>query len=165
MSKLVFNRDGVAKLLDELKQATSYSVTMDDLFDPDLYPNGEPLDKNGKTESEVEAAGGHFWPSADHIDRSKLGPKLQLVGDHGVYLITNADLPGTPSERGTVVYAEKCDPSKDDDWDDNKRRLFGGDDGGTTLPVEWGERVIENNLSSLQIRVTLSSINLVMNRK
>ncbi|NTF91675.1 DUF3085 domain-containing protein [Agrobacterium rhizogenes] len=54
-------------------------------------------------------------------------PGLWLVGDHGVYLMSNGKLPD--GGRPLVVYAEECDPRTDDDWFGVKRRTFGGDDG------------------------------------
>jgi hypothetical protein len=54
-------------------------------------------------------------------------PGLWLVGDHGVYLMSNGKLPD--GARPLVVYAEQCDPTTSDDWFHIKRATFGGDDG------------------------------------
>lgn len=54
-------------------------------------------------------------------------PGLWLVGDQGVYLLSNGILPN--GNKPLVVYAEECDPCTNDDWFDVKRRTFGGDDG------------------------------------
>lgn len=50
-------------------------------------------------------------------------------------------MPGLPADNGEkeqkVVYAEGCDPVKDEDWYDTSIDLCeGGDDIGETLPVE-----------------------------
>jgi hypothetical protein len=68
-----------------------------------------------------------------------LGPKhreirergLQLVGDHGIYLMSNADWPQAKRKDGTahIVYAEECNPDTNPDWHCVKRMSFGGDDG------------------------------------
>lgn len=62
--------------------------------------------------------------------------KIILVGDHGVYLMCQSQ----PMESRTIVYAEGCHPVSDPEFDENKRALFGGDDGvieiGTKLDVE-----------------------------
>jgi len=54
-------------------------------------------------------------------------PEIWLVGDHGVYLMSNGKLPD--GARPLVVYAEQCDPTTSDDWLYIKRATFGGDDG------------------------------------
>ena len=51
--------------------------------------------------------------------------KLMLVGDHGVYLMSFAQEP----DKRQIVYAEGCNPKTDDDFYENKRHIFGGDDG------------------------------------
>lgn len=75
-------------------------------------------------------------------------PALFLVGDEGIYLMSNGK-PGLPKDEEAaakqaagedffnykVAYANECNPEKDDDWYDEKRRLFGGGDGADTLPV------------------------------
>jgi DUF3085 family protein len=61
-------------------------------------------------------------------------PGLWLVGDDGVYLMSNGQ-PGLlqPGEKTKqfVVYATECDPTKMsfEAWWDAKQRSFGGDDG------------------------------------
>ncbi len=54
--------------------------------------------------------------------------KIQLVGDDGVYLMSFAQ--GADTKR-TIVYAEGINPEVDDfdDWWNQKRALYGGDDG------------------------------------
>jgi hypothetical protein len=54
------------------------------------------------------------------------GPGLWLVGDHGVYLMSN-----TAAKASAIVYARECDPTKlpFDTWWEKKQATFGGDDG------------------------------------
>ncbi|KRA65181.1 DUF3085 domain-containing protein [Rhizobium sp. Root651] len=54
-------------------------------------------------------------------------PGLWLVGDNGVYLMSNCKLP--EGIRPLVIYAEECDPNTNEDWFHVKRATFGGDDG------------------------------------
>lgn len=54
-------------------------------------------------------------------------PGLWLVGDHGVYVMSNGKL--AEAGRPLVAYAEECDPTSNDDWFHIKRQTFGGDDG------------------------------------
>lgn len=50
-----------------------------------------------------------------------------LVGDHGVYLMSNGVL--TEGQKPLVAYAVECDPTSNADWWETKRQTFGGDDG------------------------------------
>ncbi len=77
--------------------------------------------------SDAKANGGfrdpHFGLAPDKNEK----PGLWLVGDHGVYAMSNGKL--AEGAKPLVVYAEGCDPNTDDDWFEVKRRTFGGDDG------------------------------------
>ncbi|TPL21127.1 DUF3085 domain-containing protein [Mesorhizobium sp. B2-4-9] len=53
-------------------------------------------------------------------------PGLWLVGDQGVYIMSNGKLPD--GERPLVTYSEECHPVGNPDWFHYKRRHFGGDD-------------------------------------
>ncbi|MBX0104098.1 DUF3085 domain-containing protein, partial [Salmonella enterica subsp. enterica serovar Typhi] len=118
MTTLTFEIAGVKKLLEELRSAKRFNATIEQLFEPSNYPGGTPLNEEGKTEVEMNQTGGIFWPSSKHIDPARLTPQILLVKDHGVYLITNASLDGTPVSRDTVVYARGMNPSVDDEWYD-----------------------------------------------
>ena len=54
-------------------------------------------------------------------------PGLWLVGDEGVYIMSNGIL--AEKQRPLVVYAEECDPKTNPDYWHYKRQHFGGDDG------------------------------------
>lgn len=54
-------------------------------------------------------------------------PGLWLVGDEGVYILSNGKL--AEGQRALVVYAEECDPKTNPDYWHYKRQHFGGDDG------------------------------------
>lgn len=77
------------------------------------------------------------------------GKGLWLVGDHGVYLMANTK--DGPRERARkekesafVVYAEQCNPEKleFDEWWENKRASFGGDDGVEFLALKELEKMV-----------------------
>lgn len=161
MAILKFKMTDVSKLIAEIEAAKEFNPTMDHLFDASLYKGGVILDKEGLTEAEAEAKGGFFWPSAEHIDKSKVESALQLVGDQGVYLITNAEAEGTPAQRGTVAYAEGCDPDKDDFFYENKRHLFGGDDGSVTIPFDWALWAKHEKKRVLKLKLSSNSVELV----
>lgn len=74
-------------------------------------------------------------------------PGLILVGDQGVYLMSNGK-PGLMKDDGdghVVAYARGMNPDVDDfdTWWSAKRATFGGDDGADYLP--WAKQIIEMN--------------------
>jgi hypothetical protein len=77
---------------------------------------------------------------------SSKSPKgLWLVGDQGIYLMSNGKpaLPRDDKEEGSkVCYADQCNPNKMefDDWWSNKREAFGGDDGVEFIPMNVLEK-------------------------
>jgi len=158
MSIISFKIQEVKKLVDELKAAQAYSATTEDLFNPAMYPDGVPRDEHGRSKQE---AGELFWPSSNRIDQSKVKPVLMLVGDHGLYLITNAKAEGSPASRGTVIYAAGCNPKLDDDFYENKCELFGDNDGSISLPMEWADWAIQNKKRTFRVKITRDSISLV----
>ena len=54
-------------------------------------------------------------------------PGLWLVGDQGVYILSNGNL--AEGHKALVDYCEECHPVGNPEWWDYKRRWFGGDDG------------------------------------
>jgi hypothetical protein len=98
-----------------------------------------------------------------------IGAGLWLVGDHGVYLMSNG-LPGLYEDksdhRSFVVYAREIDPSKFefDTWYERKRAWFGGDDGCEFLPIEDVEAALKLPpwQGTLAIDVTPRAITLTM---
>ncbi|BEI26562.1 DUF3085 domain-containing protein [Vibrio fluvialis] len=151
-----FNMKDIEKLVAELDKATKFAPTMDDLWNPELHPNNQVVDKKGHTENSPEFS----WPDSTKIDRSKIEPKLTMVKDHGLYLITNADLKGTSSSRGTVVYARDCNPSEDEFYYENARDIFGGDDGTVSIPVSWFSSAKKLNKRLFQVELTPNEVRL-----
>lgn len=99
-----------------------------------------PVDKLLTEISTTKAAPAHhkYW-------NKTVGPQIQIVGDHGVYLMGNHVRENTkPGESYDVIYANECDPTKMpfDDWYDTKRRVFGGDDGVDLFPVDTMESIV-----------------------
>jgi prepilin-type N-terminal cleavage/methylation domain-containing protein len=90
------------------------------------------------------------------------GRGLWLVGDQGVYLMSNADI-----DKSTVVYANECDPTKlpFNTWWEAKRETFGEDDGVEFISVEEIERLVADSptgghLRQLVIGITPSEFTL-----
>jgi hypothetical protein len=77
---------------------------------------------------------------AGYSDTGKPAPGLWLVGDQGIYLMSNGkphlQKPGAAPDHSLIVYAKECNPDKDPDgWWDAKQSLYGGDDGVDTIPL------------------------------
>ncbi len=112
---------------------------MDQLFDGRFRKDGQDVD--------IDALPIDAWPTAADIDPSKLPAGLWLVGDHGIYIMSNGS-PGLlvdPSGTTNVVaLAAEADPTKQPDtWWGGKRAAFGGDDGVTFLDLAFSEALIQ----------------------
>lgn len=87
-------------------------------------------------------------------------PGLWLVGDQGVYIMSNGKL--IESARPLIIYSEECHPVGNPDWWGYKRRHFGADDGIQFLDADELVRVINGPAfaTHLSIRLTKTSISL-----
>lgn len=81
-------------------------------------------------------------------------PGLWLVGDEGVYLLSNGNL--AKDQRPLVLYAEECDPSTNPDYWHYKRQHFGGDDGVDFLDAVELERLMAGAPSATHLRIEMT---------
>ncbi len=81
-------------------------------------------------------------------------PGLWLVGDQGVYIMSNGKL--ADGQRSLVVYAEECHPTGNPDWWHYKERHFGGDDGIEFLDAEGVLRLINADIALTHLRIGLT---------
>ena len=81
-------------------------------------------------------------------------PGVWLVGDQGVYLISNGKL--AEGQRALVVYSDECHPVGNPDWWHYKRRHFGGDDGIEFLAAETLIPLFDRNTRCTHPRVQLT---------
>lgn len=90
---------------------------------------------------------------------------LWLVGDEGVYLMPNTsdglhhrDL--KENDHRVVVYAQECDPTKleFDEWWENKRASFGGDDGIEFFALAEIERLVSSPPTGKQPQYLVADI-------
>jgi hypothetical protein len=116
---LTFPKAAVKELLDHAFAAAQHNPTFGEMYDPALRKDGKkpgPLD----------------LPEAEDVNLAKVKPGLWLVGDDGVYLVSNGLPMLMASERGQkVAYANEANPETMDPdavWD-AKNGSFGGDDG------------------------------------
>lgn len=154
---MVFLTEDIKPILAELETAKSYRISTNQLFNGDHYPGGKPLDDEGRTEAQARKAGDCFWPDQDKMKADAvIPPEIWLVGDQGVYLMHNGikceRAPGAVEGKATLAYAEGMNPDKDEDYYENKRYCFGGDDGVAELPVEWFKEAVEKGFKKCTIR-------------
>ena len=118
MAILYFPLSEVLELARHASEAGEHTYGYDVLFDPAMHKGGR-----------VKTRKGESWPDKTNIDMAKVKPGLMLVKDRGVYLMSNGKpmLPGV-GKGHKVVYAEGCNPLKDDDCWDASRMAMGGDD-------------------------------------
>ena len=91
------------------------------------------------------------------------GPRLWLVGDRGVYLMSNGS-PVLKNDEGfnVVAFAIGMDPVKDEDWNYNKRAIFGGDDGADELDfIPAISDQIRQSANTIRFGLTETSISLL----
>lgn len=91
------------------------------------------------------------------LNNIKDSDELMLVGDRGVYLMSFAQEPG----KRNIVYAQGCNPNKDPDYYENKRILFGGDDGADKIgnKQEWMQHM-DSDKEFLKLKLTPTEIHL-----
>ncbi|TIQ41899.1 MAG: DUF3085 domain-containing protein [Mesorhizobium sp.] len=100
---------------------------------------------------DAKANGGFRDPHLGLSAADNRKPGLWLVGDHGVYLCSNGEL--AKGAKPLVAYAEECDPHRNDDWFEAKRRTFGGDDGVDFLDAEGLEALIVSSPGFTHLRI------------
>lgn len=87
-------------------------------------------------------------------------PGLWLVGDQGVYILSNGRL--ADGDRPLVVYSDECHPVGNPDWFHYKHRHFGGDDGIEFIDAERLIPLFDRNFrcTHLHVQLTESEVSL-----
>lgn len=87
-------------------------------------------------------------------------PGLWLVGDEGVYILSNGKL--VEGERAFVIYAEECHPKGDIDLWDYKRRHFGADDGIEFIEAERLLPLFDRNMGATHLNLQLTETEITL---
>ena len=87
-------------------------------------------------------------------------PGLWLVGDQGVYIMSNGKL--AEGQRPLVIYAEQCHPKSDIDWRDYKRRHFGADDGIEFIEAERVIPLFDRNMRATHLNIALTETEIAL---
>lgn len=92
-------------------------------------------------------------------------PGVWLVGDEGVYILSNGKL--AEGEKALVIYSEECHPVGNPDWWDYKRRWFGGDDSIEYIGADQLVPLFDRNprCTHLHVRLTDDSVSLNLIRR
>ncbi len=104
--------------------------------------------------SDAAANGGFRNPHYGLSPGTNEKPGVWLVGDQGVYLISNGNL--LEGQRPLVVYAEECDPKSNPDYWHYKHQHFGGDDGVEFLDAEMLMKLAVDAPSATHLRITMT---------
>ena len=104
----------------------------------------------------ADAAANGGFRNPDYGTRPGEGekPGIWLVGDEGVYIMSNGKL--ADGQRSFVIYAEECDPKTNPDYWHYKRQYFGGDDGIDFLDAELLVRSIEALASATHLTIEMT---------
>lgn len=131
--KLTFPREKVIELLEHAEAAAERRPTLEQIVTPECWRDDMDSTRRQRLMAEVTADGFAFSAEAADVDMAKIPAGLTLVGDQGVYLMSNG-LPGLPTGEN-VAYAIEVNPRKldFDTWWNAKRASFGADDG--TVPI------------------------------
>lgn len=157
-----FNVGQVRRLYEHSKASELHSPGYDHLFEGAYYPGGKPLNDNGKPIKKGD------WPDSSKIDQKLVPACLFLVGDQGLYLMSNGT-PGLLVEEGkshhVVAYAKESDPTAGGefgDWYDAKVRIFGGDDGACSLPLSMFDEVLNlPDNAVFKVKITSRNIQII----
>lgn len=122
--RLHFDHALVARLLAHSLEATARRAALDQMLDPAYH---------------LRTLKPGTWPSPEDIDATRIPAGLWLVGDEGVYLMSNG-LPGFQREadgKSLIAYAREADPTANPEaWHSVKCASFGGDDGCEFLSAD-----------------------------
>jgi len=137
---LLFDRKEVSDLLTQAKTAKEHYPTFDQLYDPAYRFDEKEPDED-------------HLAKQDEVDLTKIPWGLQLVSDRGVYLMSNARIPGKEQSKPKVIYAEGLNPEIDDGWYTDKRIAMGGDDQVIFIPGNLVEAELAKGSGNLAIAV------------
>ena len=108
-------------------------------------------DRNQMTfEERREVYGEKNWGTPQHGEEFKARPKLLLVKDHGIYLMSSGHRDLKEGESHPVAYAEGFDPTLGDVYD-ACRDAVGGDDFAEEIPLDWVDLAVRHKSPEFRI--------------
>lgn len=124
------------------------------------FPLAKVREIIARGQSDAAANGGYRNPYYGLRPGEGEKPGLWLVGDEGVYILSNGKLP--EGQKALVCYAEECNPSTNPDYWHYKRQHFGDDDGIEFLDAVEVMRLLDAaaDATHLCVEMTDTSISL-----
>ena len=136
--RLHFDLALVQRLLNHSKAATERRPSLEQLYEGRFRRDGKDADLDNITNAN--------FPIADDVDPTKIPPGLWLVGDQGIYLMSNGRPPLLVDPAGTrnlVARVAETDLTSDvDGWWEVKRAAFGGGDSVVFLELAFAEGLL-----------------------
>ena len=160
---LTFDAKHALQLLALSKSTERRTPIMDQLVQPGYWRDDIEPTRRAMLDAEVKEYDIALSARAEDVDHDKIEIGLILVGDQGVYLMSQAPI---EEVRGAglshVVYAREVDPTTlpVNEWWAAKRKSFGGDD-GTLLLTEDQVKAGCGTGSTLRIDLTPTRIGIL----
>lgn len=145
---------GVKRIYEHSMANPLYSPTFGQLYKAEYRKDGKEVSFDGDV-----------TPTSADVDVSKIPPQFYLVKDRGAYVMAATETPLPVDEEGSanfVVYCEGCNPDVDEDYYETARAIFGGDDFGDPIPLDWMKMAIDSGESSMRLKVNGEGYELVL---
>lgn len=170
---VTFNAAHVRHLLALSRAATDRMPNFEQMADPAYWRDDMADDRRKLLTAELEADGFPMSVKADDVDRSKLPAGLLLVGDHGVYLMSQESIEKVkaaavsdpafadavkdiPTHHAAFAQEANPDTMTPQECHAAKSAIFGGDDGVEFLPAESFDLPLQGD--TLMIDITPEAI-------
>lgn len=158
---LTFDAKHARALLEISKSSEKRGPNFEQLHDPAFWRDDLDPDRRAAFEKDLKEKGFVMDVRIDDIDTEKIPAGLWLVGDQGVYLMSNVTSEeAKAADVAHVCYADEVNPEKMpvDEWYDAKVAIFGGDDGVEFLSAEALEGALEGD--KLRLDMTPSQLSI-----
>lgn len=155
--RITFNRAHVEKLLELSASTETPTPLLDHIVDPAYWREDISKGRLDALKAEAKAEGFAFSARSEDVDPNKLPRGLILVGDQGVYLMSQAPRDEVDAAGiSHVAYANEINPKTlpFDTWYDAKRQAFGGDDGTLLIPHDALKKVLAHGGEVIEMELT-----------
>jgi hypothetical protein len=107
---------------------------------------------------DAAANGGFRVPYQGISPEAEARAGLWLVGDEGVYVMSNGKL--AEGQRPLVMYADECDPKTNPNYWHYKRRYFGGDDGVEFIDAVELDKLVAAQPDATHLQIVMDDTSL-----
>jgi hypothetical protein len=156
--RITFDRSHLEQLLELSAKTASPQLTMEQRADPANWRSDLPAERRAALDADAEKWGGFsFEARQEDVDLTKIERGLILVGDQGVYFMSQASNEEVKAAGvNHVAYAHEINPETldFDTWYDMKRAAFGGDDGTIFISEETLRPVLDAGGDTVDMDLT-----------